>query len=137
MAIARALCALEEGSSLLVLDEPTAHLDVRAEAEFFDRFLELTRDVTTILISHRFSTVRRADSICVLEGSRVVECGTHDELMSLGGHYARMYKSLCKLIAGWPGFAAPLQQLPQILRSASVLCPQRRSFFWWWQARQP
>ena len=91
VAIARALCALEAGGSLLVLDEPTAHLDVRAEAEFFDRFLELTRDVTTILISHRFSTVRRADSICVLDGGRVVEQGAHDELMNLDGHYARMY----------------------------------------------
>ena len=91
VAIARALCALEAGSSVLVLDEPTAHLDVRAEAEFFDRFLEHTRGVTTILISHRFSTVRRADSICVLDGGRVVERGTHDELMDLGGHYARMY----------------------------------------------
>ena len=91
VAIARALCALDAGSSVLVLDEPTAHLDVRAEAEFFDRFLELTMGVTTILISHRFSTVRRADSICVLDGGRVVERGTHDELMNLNGHYARMY----------------------------------------------
>ena len=91
VAIARALRALEAGSSVLVLDEPTAHLDVRAEAEFFDRFLELTRGVTTILISHRFSTARRADFICVLDGGRVVEQGTHDELMSLDAHYARMY----------------------------------------------
>ena len=91
IAIARGICALEAGSNLLVLDEPTAHLDVRAEAEFFDRFLELTMDVTTILISHRFSTVRRAESICVLDGGRVVEQGSHAELMSLDGHYARMY----------------------------------------------
>ena len=66
---------------MLVLDEPTAKLDVRAEAELFDRFLELTRGLTTILISHRFSTVRRADRIVVLEDGRVVEDGTHDELV--------------------------------------------------------
>lgn len=66
IALARALMAVEGGASVLVLDEPTANLDVRAEAAFFDRFLELTRGLTTILISHRFSTVRRAERIVVL-----------------------------------------------------------------------
>ena len=67
VAIARALMAVEGGASVLLLDEPTANLDVRAEATFFDRFLEQTRGLTTILISHRFSTVRHAERIVVLE----------------------------------------------------------------------
>ena len=73
LALARALCAVELGAGLVILDEPTAQLDVRGEAAIFDRILEATRGCTTILISHRFSTVRRADRICVLEGGRVVE----------------------------------------------------------------
>ena len=91
IALARAFAAVEGGADVLVLDEPTASLDVRAEAEFFDQFLEVTKGTTTILVSHRFSTVRQADVICVLDGGRVAELGSHDELMTSGGRYARMY----------------------------------------------
>ena len=91
IALARALCAVELGASMVLLDEPTAQLDVRGEAEIFDRILAATRQCTTILISHRFSTVRHADRICVIEHGRVIELGTHDELMSLGGRYRTMF----------------------------------------------
>jgi len=91
LALARAIYAVERGATVLILDEPTAQLDVRAEAALFDRFLELTAGLTTVLISHRFSSVRHADRIVVLESGRVVEDGSHQELLAVGGRYAEMF----------------------------------------------
>jgi ATP-binding cassette, subfamily B, bacterial len=91
VALARALCSVNLAARLVLLDEPTAQLDVRGEAEIFERILAATRHCTTILISHRFSTVRHADRICVLEHGKVIELGSHDELMALGGRYRTMF----------------------------------------------
>jgi ATP-binding cassette, subfamily B, bacterial len=96
VALARALATVPAGAGVLVLDEPTAALDVRAEAALFDRFLEVTDGMTTLLVSHRLSSVRHADRIIVigqdtLGQGRVVEDGTHAELLALGGRYAQMF----------------------------------------------
>jgi ATP-binding cassette, subfamily B, bacterial len=92
VAMARALAGVAADATVLVLDEPTANLDVRSEVAFFERFLELTAGCTTIVISHRFSTVRRVDRIVVLEGGTVVEDGGHDQLLSAAGRYAEMFR---------------------------------------------
>jgi len=91
IALARALYAAARGARVLVLDEPTAQLDIRAEAAFYNQFLELTEGLTTMVISHRFATVRRADRIAVLEAGRITELGSHDELVAAGGSYAEMF----------------------------------------------
>jgi len=91
VALARALASVRLGAGLVLLDEPTAQLDVRGEMEIFERILAATRQCTTILISHRFSTVRHADRIAVVEDGNVVELGSHDELMRLRGRYWRMF----------------------------------------------
>ena len=91
VALARGLFAASNGAGVLVLDEPTAHLDARQEADFYERFLDVTSGLTTIIVSHRFSTVRRADRIVVVERGRVAESGTHDELIDMQGRYAHMF----------------------------------------------
>ncbi|HEX9203715.1 MAG TPA: ATP-binding cassette domain-containing protein, partial [Vicinamibacteria bacterium] len=78
-------------AQVLVLDEPTAALDARAEYEVFLRFAELTRGRTAVLISHRFSTVRMADRILVLQGGELIDQGTHEELLARGGLYAELF----------------------------------------------
>lgn len=89
--LARALYALGTGAELLVLDEPTAHLDVRTEFEVFQQLAKQRAKASVVLISHRLSTVRQADRIVLLEGGRITESGSHDELMAREGRYSTMF----------------------------------------------
>jgi ATP-binding cassette subfamily B protein len=100
IALARALYSAARGAKVLVLDEPTAQLDVRAEAAFYNRFLELTEGLTAMVISHRFATVRRADRIAVLDGGRITELGSHEELLAAGGSYAEMFTMQAAAFSG-------------------------------------
>jgi ATP-binding cassette subfamily B protein len=89
LALARAYL---RDAQLLILDEPTASLDARSEREVFERFAELTKGKMALLISHRFSTVRMADRILVLEGGQITEAGSHDQLLERGGRYSEMFE---------------------------------------------
>lgn len=91
IALARALYSAKVGGQVLILDEPTASLDVDAEIALFDQLLEHAAEATAIVVSHRFSTVRRADRIIVIGNGTVIEDGSHDDLHRSGGTYARLY----------------------------------------------
>jgi ATP-binding cassette subfamily B protein len=93
IALARAYM---KNAQLLILDEPTAALDARAEYEVFQRFSELTKGKTAVLISHRFSTVRMADRILVLEKGELLEQGSHKELIRKNGRYAELFQLQAK-----------------------------------------
>jgi ATP-binding cassette subfamily B protein len=105
VALARALFAVRHGASVLVLDEPTAQLDAHGEAEFYDTFHDLTRGLTSVVISHRFSSVRRADRIVLIQGGRLLEFGTHDELVAAKGAYASMFELQARRFAVSSGAA--------------------------------
>ena len=94
IALSRAF--MRSRADILVLDEPTAAMDAGAEATIFEHFRALTKGRIAILISHRFSTVRMADQIVVLQDGRIIERGSHDELMRINGHYAHLFSLQAK-----------------------------------------
>lgn len=94
IALSRAF--MRTGADILVLDEPTASMDAETESNIFDDFQLLTSDKIAILISHRFSTVRRAELIVVMDGGEIIEQGSHEELLSLNGQYAKLFKLQAK-----------------------------------------
>jgi ABC-type multidrug transport system fused ATPase/permease subunit len=98
VALARALYALRAGAGLLVLDEPTANMDIEAEHDVYDTVIDATAGHTLILVSHRFATVRRVDRIFVLDDGRVVESGNHQSLMDQGGLYAQMFSAQAAIV---------------------------------------
>jgi len=95
--------AFAREAALLILDEPTSNLDARAEYDLFCRFQDLAHGRTTIIVSHRFSTVSMANRILVMERGRIVEAGTHEELLAMAGNYANLYELHRRQHAGVPG----------------------------------